>query len=1497
MLQQSCLSDDDLRSWLLGQLDDETSERISTHLAECRRCEETVASFDETSDSLMHDVRAAVSNTDSPESNGQSSDHIQQSLRKIVNPWQSLTPDKGDVTNREFLRDYELLTTLGTGGMGTVYKAVHTRLQRMVAIKLLPARRLRDCAAVNRFEREMQAIGRLDHPAIVRATDAGEIDGTHYLAMDYVNGIDLSRLVRATGRLSVANACEVIRQAAIGLQYAHDQGLIHRDVKPSNLMVEAGKAEGKRMKDEGNQGCDKSAADDRASSVVKILDLGLALFGSASEAVDELTTVGQLMGTLDYMAPEQADNSHDVDARADVYSLGATMFKLLTGTAPYETPEMRSPLKKMKALATVDAVPVRSRAADVPDDAAQIVDRMLQRDPAARFQSAKEVAAAVVPFCADHDLGTIADDAIARVEEQARSDVSVPRLPEKPPSLSDNVPQVAIEVPDGSAGASGQKQHPESLLSTQAVRHGGWLRVVWTALSFLFLVVAGSVIWVVTDTGTLKIECIDDDVPIQIRQSNETVTSLTLQTGANEVTLRSGRYEIVLPPEYDSLTINNEVFEITRGGRQTVRITHLALASTESGSMIMSDHSAPAYLPVDPKSMPQFQDPIDAINFTHLTRRYAVLLQESDTVKRQHEDLRQTLGDSHPRVVAAKQRLMEVRTSTMKTLDEMQNLLKLNEMYVEQARATAESAQPLFEGEPFDHWKAILDTERSPSELGKAVMALCILARGNRETDATREVFSVINSYPCDVGEDTPESKLVTTAIRYIRRLDPANVEPVLVEQLTARDGYAVDHVFAGLLNTATGPQVADQPHFPVGSHENLTRYLSQSTDFRSTVIETFSSLTRAQQYDALKWLPEYGAFPELDGPLLALLENMLDLEDAYLVRCAARRIAHIVPRADLVAPLMNQLTTAAEDGRQLDAELIATWQALYALRDHLAGSVEQLMRLSLGGLRDAVAVRVTMDNDADPRRGAVIYLSQRMLQIELLAAIGPMAAPALEMISSEIEAMGGQRPVDGGPFEFRPGRLDLVIAHSIDASFLANTFPPREQLGSAAQHRYAVDALNSSLIAWERITGHPPQFSSSEFRHKPAQQRREHDVLLNGMEGAPTLNKYRNKSLDAWLASEIADVDDMDELIAVATAVRLMSVTPEQTAKSFPWMSDALSRLIELSAQRPSIVAFLKQRPGEFFSNSRGAPIYKVLEWCYEADSSKTVSAMTKLFDQSDDATKYFLLQEVAMPGTNSTAKSSAEFASYSEWGTALRTDKSAAARFDALRGRWKSLPENLKQAILRLEIGAESIADSATLPLLIQLLNDVDDTYHLEAAYALALMPDVPEELKPRITKVLTDIIEQQPSLAAVINSVVGLAVLWPDELPEKDVRRLLGLLTSDLALTAPDACQLDIDVRGKRDPVRLTAVSRRILLAEMIGTRCVSSSTVRREIAEQLAAAAGEAVESGEAGWQVLDFLLEAAAEAAIFGNGSPATRATEHNKFQFVLQAAINSLSTQ
>ncbi len=268
------------------------------------------------------------------------------------------------------LGSYVLLERLGEGGMGQVFKARHWKMGTVVALKLIRKERLASAATVKRFEREIRAAAQLDHPHIVRALDADEVGGTCLLAMEYVEGTDLARHVRAHGPLPVAAACDYIRQAALGLAHAAERGMVHRDVKPGNLML-------------------------TTDGTVKILDMGLARFRAAEEddgASSTLTHEGLVMGTPDYLAPEQALDSHSVDIRADLYSLGCTLYFLLSGRVPFPG---GSALEKLIRHREQEPAALERLRPGVPPAVTAVVRRLMAKRPADRYQSPAELAAAL----------------------------------------------------------------------------------------------------------------------------------------------------------------------------------------------------------------------------------------------------------------------------------------------------------------------------------------------------------------------------------------------------------------------------------------------------------------------------------------------------------------------------------------------------------------------------------------------------------------------------------------------------------------------------------------------------------------------------------------------------------------------------------------------------------------------------------------------------------------------------------------------------------------------------------------------------------------------------------------------------------------------------------------------------------------------------------------------------------------------------------------------
>ncbi len=270
----------------------------------------------------------------------------------------------------EKLGDYVIRELIGSGGMGQVFLAEHTRMQRLVAIKMLPIERMEDEVAVERFYDEVRAASRLMHPNIVTAFDAGESDGIHYLAMEFIDGQTLTSIVARNGPMSVGEATAVIRQAALGLLHAHRAGIVHRDVKPGNLMR-------------------------TADGTIKVLDLGLARMSTASfiDQAGELDpsslkkSKGKLVGTLPFMSPEQLEDPDTADPRSDIYSLGATLYFLLTARPPF-TGEYLDQVYGHRHGDIPDLMQARD---DVDMHLANIFSRMMAKSPDQRYASLDEV--------------------------------------------------------------------------------------------------------------------------------------------------------------------------------------------------------------------------------------------------------------------------------------------------------------------------------------------------------------------------------------------------------------------------------------------------------------------------------------------------------------------------------------------------------------------------------------------------------------------------------------------------------------------------------------------------------------------------------------------------------------------------------------------------------------------------------------------------------------------------------------------------------------------------------------------------------------------------------------------------------------------------------------------------------------------------------------------------------------------------------------------------
>ena len=266
---------------------------------------------------------------------------------------------------------YRLLEPIGSGGMGKVYRAEHIIMHRHVALKVLSGAMRSDPLAVARFLRESRAAAALNHPNIIRVYDIDQELDMHYLVMEYITGVSVDEFVRRLGPLPWDQAADFIRQGACGLQHAWQSGIVHRDIKPANLLIDS-------------------------TGVIKILDMGLAVFHEDESEEASLTQMGneRLLGTADFLSPEQAINSHDVDIRTDVYSLGATFYYVLTGSPPFPSGSLAH---KLLCHQTKEPRPIRDVRPEIPKELAEILSRMMGKQPDDRYLP-DEIIELLAPF-------------------------------------------------------------------------------------------------------------------------------------------------------------------------------------------------------------------------------------------------------------------------------------------------------------------------------------------------------------------------------------------------------------------------------------------------------------------------------------------------------------------------------------------------------------------------------------------------------------------------------------------------------------------------------------------------------------------------------------------------------------------------------------------------------------------------------------------------------------------------------------------------------------------------------------------------------------------------------------------------------------------------------------------------------------------------------------------------------------------------------------------
>ena len=565
-----CPSPETVRKYLEGWTDEASSQQIEEHLNLCDACANSVEADRNPSDRWLLAMRSETQPTSSESNQSDQSSESSESdqpdrerlfeeidpvAQRAIESSKRMHQDSGvsALSNRSStfansvvalgeIGPYELIRSIGQGGMGYVMLARHKHLDKEVAVKILPSTPWRVPTEEARFQREIRAVGKLEHPSIVTALDAGEYQGTHFLAMEYVDGLDLSRLAKALGPLSIPDACELIRQTSLGLSYAHSQGIVHRDVKPSNLML------------------------DRTGKV-KILDFGLAQLQPWDDGCADLTSVGQLMGTLDYMAPEQAEHGGAVSYRADLYSLGATLFRLLVGRAPLAITPTQTPIEKLRLLSNHPIPHLKTMLPDAPEELCLIVDSLLARDPSQRPPSAAHLAELLEPWAKGSEL-------VALVKQAQNIATQTPESPKSNPNMLAS--QRWENPPTGSNEKVPLLDERASILAKPHSSRGrsNWNWILWTAAGLLAPLAAlgGFLIYLETQKGQVVVESEVAEVRVRVVSDGKEIDDVQLSQGINSIRLRAGKYELIIDSPTDSITMSNQAFILKKGETIVARI-------------------------------------------------------------------------------------------------------------------------------------------------------------------------------------------------------------------------------------------------------------------------------------------------------------------------------------------------------------------------------------------------------------------------------------------------------------------------------------------------------------------------------------------------------------------------------------------------------------------------------------------------------------------------------------------------------------------------------------------------------------------------------------------------------------------------------------------------------------------------------------------------------------------------------------------------------------
>jgi len=549
-----------LAALALGKLTPEARDRLQAHVSACATCQAFLSQTPpEKLNSLLQQSAQPRNSAEQSTPSAQRQRPTNPALamlpqaRALASEPSPQAPPPADIAPDESipleLREqtkYRIVRLLGRGGMGSVYEVHHQRMDRRQALKVINPELVDNPQALLRFEQELKAVAKLDHPNIARAYDAETFGSLQAIVMEFVPGQTLHEFLKKRGRLSVKEACRCVRQACLGLQHAHERGLVHRDLKPQNLMLT------------------------QDSGIIKILDFGLAKVVSENKAAQGLTKTNMTMGTYEYSAPEQAIDAASADIRADIYSLGCTIYYLIAGVLPFD---YHSDAKLLLAHQNEVPRPLGEVCPETPQGLSDLVDRMLAKSPMDRPQTPAEVAKALLPFAKGESapvsplppavLGSMGEgqgvragvdpglaDLFAEVQQDTRH--SSPKTKKRPPATKPPVPLL-----------------PSWLFDRLPNKPRDRLLVASGAAAFFALVLFGVLFTMRTSDGTLVVEISDPDTTLQVLDAQGKLR-IEQKAGAEKVEIS------VVPGKGRLRVLKNDVelytkeFTLVSGGRETI---------------------------------------------------------------------------------------------------------------------------------------------------------------------------------------------------------------------------------------------------------------------------------------------------------------------------------------------------------------------------------------------------------------------------------------------------------------------------------------------------------------------------------------------------------------------------------------------------------------------------------------------------------------------------------------------------------------------------------------------------------------------------------------------------------------------------------------------------------------------------------------------------------------------------------------------------------------